>query len=55
MKGTIGVKGSRLGRAGASVLPKGDDDGPRRDLAILQRWKIRIIASLCPRPSVRGE
>jgi len=37
------------------VLPKGDTDGPRRALAILQGWQMRIIASRCPRPSVRGE
>ena len=37
------------------MLPRGDTDGPRRALAILQGWQMRITASLCPRPSVHGE
>jgi len=49
------VKGSCPGHTGVTLLLRGDIGGPRRALAILQGWQMRIIASLCPRPSVHGE
>jgi len=53
--GKGGVKGSRLGHTGVTVLPRGDTGGLRRALAILQGQQMQIIASLHPRPYVRGE
>jgi len=34
----FGVKGSWPGRTGVTVLPRGDTDGLRRALVILQGW-----------------
>ena len=49
------VKRSRSDRTGATVFPRGGFGGLRRALPIFQGREMRIIASLRPKPSVRGE